>query len=241
MLWAENLLLLMTDHRSGRLIVPWTRVDLMLAGSLLDEFSQAGLIALERPDRPRRPGKITVVADPAGDYNHPVVRAALASFGGRPRRPTVALQRVKKDLRTSLYTSLEHRGLVTRRRGRMLGFVPITEYPVASLVRPDDLAPRVTAWWDAATQQATTAAVFPAVPRLSNEGQRALADVEATSAVALIEAINAVRPVVKRLDLNQPPRDLRKVAAEQRKRSWAAMLVRNVLQSQQAAAASSSS
>lgn len=236
MLWAENLLLLMTDHRTGRLVVSWSRVDLMLAASVLEEMCQAGVLAVEHPERPKRPGRIHVLdPQPTGD---PIIDEAIAAFGGSPRRPAVAMHRVKHQLRHRLYQGLQERGIVRHEKRSFLGLLQFHDWPVIDAHREDELAPRITAWWDAAARQQTSAAVFPRTPSASPAQQRALADLEAGHAVALIEAVNAVRPVVKRLDLAHDPKVLRKAAAEVRKQSWTATVAHNILTSQQAAAAS---
>lgn len=219
MLWAENLLLLLTDRRTGRLVVPWTRVDLALAGSVLGQLRRTGRIEVDDPDNPRRPGRIHVLdASATGDG---VLDTVLAALAGNDRRPVVALHRIKLGLRRTLYERLQARGLVSHRTGRALLVLPVDEWPAQDAENPEPYAERLAHWWTSATYR------------------EALDDPESASTTALLSAIGAITPVARRLGLAGRVRGIQRVATPVREASWVATAVHTVTTAQQAGATAS--
>lgn len=214
MLWAENLLLLLTDARTGRLVVPWTRVDLALAGSVLGQLWRSGRIDVDRPDRPRRPGRIRVLdATPTGDD---VLDTVLAALVDADRRPISAIHRIKGGIRPALYRRLQQRGMLDHRRGRALGVVPVDLWPARDEAAVEPFARRLTAWWS------------------SGPYREATGDAECASATALLGAANALGPVARRAGLSDRLRTIRRTAVREREASWPATAVHQIVTSQQA-------
>lgn len=215
MLWAENLLLLLTDARSGKLVVPWNRVDLALAGSVLDQLWRQERLAVDHPERPRRPGRIRVLdASPTGDA---VLDEALGVLQATPRPPIGAIHRIKGTIRPHLYQRLQERGVLDHRRGRVLGFVPIDLWPARDSTTVQPYADCLRRWWTSAPYREATG------------------DEECASASALLAATNALGPVLRRAGLSAQVRAVRRTALRSREASWAATAVQQIVTSQQAA------
>lgn len=214
MLWAENLLLLLTDQRSGRLVAPWNRVDLALAGSVLGQLSRQGRIGVDHPGRPRRPGRIRVLdASPTGDD---ILDPVVAMLAETPRRPVVAIHRIKQGIRRSLYDRLAQRGVVGHRTGRTLLIVPVDEWPPHDPAVTAPFAGRLAHWWSSAPFREATG------------------DDECSSASALLEAIGAIRPVAGRIGLAGRYRTIRQLAVRERQASWVATAVYEIYTANQA-------
>lgn len=137
-LYAEDLLLLLTDAESGKRTVDTTRLDLALAGAVVLELVELGRLELSGPGAEVRAGRLVVRDDsPTG---RPVLDTALERLGrSRPQKPQQALQRLTKGLRSSVYGSLEVRGVVRRRPGRALGVFTSDQWPAVALGREQQL------------------------------------------------------------------------------------------------------
>ncbi|WP_194793087.1 GOLPH3/VPS74 family protein [Raineyella fluvialis] len=217
MLWAENLLLVLTDRRTGRLVVPWNMADLALAGSVLGQLWRSGRIDVDAPDRPRRPGRIRVLDDrPTGDD---VLDRVLAALDGADRRPVAAIHRIKTGIRPALYQRLEDRGVVSHRVGRVLVFLPIDEWPARTPDATEPFEERLGHWWTSAPYREATD------------------DMECASATALLSAIGAITPVARRMGLAGRVRMIQRLAAQVRESSWVATTVNRIRTAQQATTA----
>jgi hypothetical protein len=130
-LFAEDLLLLLTDDESGKRAVDTTRLDLALAGAVVLELVELGRLDLSGPGEEARAGRLVVRDDsPTG---RPVLDTALERLGrSRPQKPQQALQRLTKGLRSSVYSSLEARGVLRHRRGRVLWVFPSDQWPAVA-------------------------------------------------------------------------------------------------------------
>ena len=125
MLLAEDLLLLLTDDRTGRLVVNKAHVDVALGGAQLIELSLAHRVDLD--DRKRL---VILDASPTGD---PLLDSALAILQHRAgKKPSAALGPLGKGLRPRLYDRLTAAGILRVDHGKVLGLFPTTSWPTAS-------------------------------------------------------------------------------------------------------------
>ena len=119
MLLAEDLLLLLTDDETGRLLVTGQYVDVALAGAQLVQLSLDRRVDVD--DRKR-----LVVLDPSptGD---PLLDGALG--GGRQRagkKPSAVVGALGKGLRAQLYGGSTAAGMLRAEPGKVLGLFPRT-------------------------------------------------------------------------------------------------------------------
>jgi hypothetical protein len=126
MLLAEDLLLLLTDDRTGRLLVTAQYVDVALAGAQLVQLSLDGRVDVD--DRKR-----LAVLDPSptGD---PLLDGALGVVGQRAgKKPSAVIGPLGKGLRPQLYARLTASGVLRAEAGKVLGLFPCTTWPAASV------------------------------------------------------------------------------------------------------------
>ena len=125
---AEDLLLLVTDDASGRLLVPAAQVDAGLGGANLAELTLLNKVDLSGEGDAGRAGRI-VVRDPspAGDQ---VLDAALETLIARQgSKPSTVIGPLSKNLRRRLYERLAASGVVRAGQGRILGIFPAHTWP----------------------------------------------------------------------------------------------------------------
>lgn len=128
MLLAEDLLLLLTDDESGKRQADTTRLDLALAGAVLLDLVELGRLDISGAGEEVKEGRLVVRNAAATD--HPVLDLALERVAGRrPQKPAHILGHLTKGLRSSVYESLQSRGLVDRRRKQVLGIFPSDHWP----------------------------------------------------------------------------------------------------------------
>jgi hypothetical protein len=128
MLLAEDLLLLLTDDESGKREVDTTRLDLALAGAVVLDLVELGRLDVTGSQEGEKEGRL-VVRD-AALTDHPVLNTALERVEKhRPQKPAQTLRQLTKGLRTSVYVSLEARGVLHHERARVLGVVPTRTWP----------------------------------------------------------------------------------------------------------------
>ncbi len=128
MLLAEDLLLLLTDDESGKREVDTTRLDLALAGAVVLDLVELGRLDVTGSEDGEKEGRL-VVRD-AALTDHPVLNTALERVEKhRPQKPAQTLRFLTKGLRTSVYVSLEARGVLHHERARVLGVVPTRTWP----------------------------------------------------------------------------------------------------------------
>lgn len=128
MLIAEDLLLLLTDDRSGKHLVDGDTLDLGLAGAVLVELAMSGAVDITGPGEQVRPGRVVVRSrTPAGDslLDEAVQRVLAAG----PRKPQELLPKLVKDLRAALLTRLTDRGILRAEEGRVLRIFPTRSWP----------------------------------------------------------------------------------------------------------------
>lgn len=128
MLIAEDLLLLLTDDRSGRHLLDESALDRGLAGAVLLELATVGAVEIAGPGGQGRRGHVVVRTQaPTSD---PVLDAAVRRIVATgPRTPQALLPVLAKGLRPVLLARLTERGILRAREWRVLGIFLARTWP----------------------------------------------------------------------------------------------------------------
>jgi Golgi phosphoprotein 3 (GPP34) len=138
LLVAEDLLLLLTDDRTGKLVIASNQVDIALGGAMLVELALAERVAVAGGAAAVRKGRV-IVAD-AGPTSDVLLDEALAVLGRRQgERPKDVVGPLGKGLRARLDARLANRGLLRERSGKILGVVPTHRWPAVDTTHEDSL------------------------------------------------------------------------------------------------------
>lgn len=128
MLLAEDLVLLLTDDKTGKPLVDQLRRDLVLAGAVVHELTELGRLRVTGRDEEQRPGRLVVADDaPTGDDLLDTTLQRLA--GRKPEKPKNALGGIGKGLHQRLLERLAARGILRLEVGRVLGLFPRRAWP----------------------------------------------------------------------------------------------------------------
>src|SRR5215831_965872 len=212
MLLAEDLLLLVTDDASGRLLAPAEQVDAGLGGANLVELTLRNKVDLSGEQDPGKPGRI-IVRDPspAGDA---VLDAALEILVARQgKRPSTLIKPLSKNLRRTLYQRLADRGVVRAERGRVLGLFPVRRWPT------EDASD------EAEGRRLMTQALV----------QQEAPDTRTAALIALAHAVGCVDKIVDPRQHGLSKRQLRTRAAAIAKGDWGSEAVRKAIEEMMAA------
>jgi hypothetical protein len=199
MLIAEDLLLLLTDDRSGKLLASASELDIALGGALLVELALAGRVAVES-------GRLHVT-DPSGTGDALLDEAVseLADHDGKKPRDVVG--RLGKGLRRRLYARLAEQGLLHEETRRILELVPVHRWPA------DDNRHEETLRIALAEALRTGGAPEPRLAAL----------------VALLHALKRVAKVVDPADVGLTKQELDANAKRIAEGDWAAKAVRDAI------------
>ena len=116
---AEDLLLLLTDDATGKLLLPAEQVDIALGGANLLELTLLERVSLDE-------GKHVVVFDPSSTGD-PTLDGALGVIGTRQgRKPKAVVEPLGENLRTTLYIRLVAEGVLRAQERKVLGILPFT-------------------------------------------------------------------------------------------------------------------
>ena len=212
MLLAEDLLLLVTDDASGRLLAPAEQVDAGLGGANLVELTLRNKVDLSGEQDPGKPGRI-IVRDPspAGDA---VLDAALEILVARQgKRPSTVIRPLSKNLRRTLYQRLADRGVVRAERGRIFGVFPVRRWPAQD------------ASDEAEVRRLMTQALV----------QQQAPDTRTAALIALAHAVGCVDKIVDRREHGLSRRQLRARAKKIAEGNWASAAVRKAIEEMMAA------
>jgi hypothetical protein len=134
---AEDLLLLLLDDDSGRLITDGTSADHALAGAVLVDLVDAGRVAEED-------GKLHVMDTAVLD--EPVLEAGLARLTEKaPAKPQRAVEVLTKNVRETVLEALAGRGLIRQDKDRVLGLFPRRTWPAVDSAHEDSVRAELTA------------------------------------------------------------------------------------------------
>lgn len=117
MLLAEDLLLLLTDDKSGRVR---GEAGPGVGAALLIDLALMGRIRItEKGERDHKPDRV-IIENPA-PTDHPVLDAALAKISDRPRAASDAVSRLDSGFTKPLLAGLAAQGLLTEEKQTFLG------------------------------------------------------------------------------------------------------------------------
>jgi hypothetical protein len=205
-LLAEDLLLLVTDDVSGRLLAPAAQVDAGLGGANLAELALLNKVDLSGEGDAGRAGRI-VVRDPspAGDQ---VLDAALETLIARQgSKPSTVIGPLSGGLRQRLYERLAASGVVRAGRGRILGIFPAHTWPAQD------------AHHEAQVRLLLTQALV----------QQQVPDARSAALIALLHALRCEHKIVDPRPYGLSRRQLRARAEEIAKSSWTSEAVREAI------------
>jgi len=210
MLIAEDLLLLLTDDATGKLVLPGAQVDVALGGANLIELTLAKRVGLD--DRSR---VVVVDASSAGD---PILDGALEIIGGRQgKKPKAVVEALGKNLRTTLYRRLVGEGVLRAEEKKVLGMFPVHRWPTARAEHEEQVRAELT--------QVLV--------------QRTTPDSRTAALVALLHALKAEQRVVDPEEHGLTRKELQTRAKEISTGDWASEAVRQAIDAMQAALAAS--
>ena len=139
MLIAEDLLLLLTDDETGKLVASAGEVDVALGGALLVELTLMQRLDLAGPSEQVRKGHL-VVRD-ASATSDPLLDEALAMAGEKQgKKPHNVVTALGKRVRVRLYDRLVGRGLLRAESGKVLGIFPRNHWPAQDATHEDSVA-----------------------------------------------------------------------------------------------------
>lgn len=204
MLIAEDLLLLLTDDETGKVLAEGTALDHALAGAVLVELTMSGQVDIAGPGEAVKEDRLVIRrAERTGDD---VLDEALSRLEGKVgKKPQYAVPALTKGLRASLYDRLAQQGILTMERDKVLGLFPRTRWPAA----------------DAEHERRVRAQLRDML--VHGVG----ADERSGALISLLSAVDAVTKVVDPRDAGMDKGDLKKRAKAIAEGQWAPEAVRN--------------
>jgi Golgi phosphoprotein 3 (GPP34) len=213
---AEDLLLLLTNDETGRLVANSSEVDVALGGALLVELMQR--VDLAGPSEQARKGRL-VVRD-ASATSDPLLDEALTTVGAKQgKRPQDVVTALGKRVRVRLYDRLVDRGLARAESGKILGIFPGHNWPAQAAAHEDSVrAELLTALRNAMARDARTGAL-----------------------VSLLLALKAVHKAVDQAAAGLSAREMNANAKRIAEGDWGSDAVRHAIDSMIAAVAAATS
>src|SRR5664280_3803553 len=206
MLLAEDLLLLLTDDASGKLLLPAEQVDIALGGANLLELTLVERVSLDEE-------KHVVVFDPSSTGD-PILDGALGVIGARQgRKPKAVVEPLGENLRTTLYVRLVDEGVLRAEERKVLGILPVHRWPAARAEHEERMRAQLTQ----VLVQGTT------------PGSRTAA------LVSLLHALNSVHRIVDPKEHGLTRKELQTRAEEVSPGDWASEAVREAIEAVMAA------
>ena len=210
MLLAEDLLLLLTDGRSGKLVVNKAHVDVALGGAQLIDLSLAGLADVD--DRKRL---VVLDGPPIGD---PLLAGALSIVGSHAgKKPRSAIKELSQGLRPRLYDRLANAGILRAEHDKILGLFPTTSWPT------------VSGDHEAVVRRALVGQLV----------QGLTPDSRTAALVALLHAVRSTHKVLPPAEHGLTRRELDRRAKQLAEGSWGSQAVRQTIDAMTAAVAAS--
>ena len=140
-LLAEDLLLLLLDDEKGSLAAS-DKVGVALGGAILAELALAGAVTIEEKTLIWRATKVHAT----GVMPHDAILVdAVARVAVKDRSAQDLVSRLGKGLKDQLAQRLVDRGILERRRDRVLGLFPRTRWPAVDSRREQEVRSALTA------------------------------------------------------------------------------------------------
>lgn len=211
MLIAEDLLLLVLDDEKGTMQTAYPRPA--LGGAVLVELALTGAVEVEEKASVWKTAKVRVTGQVPDDE---VLRDAYDVVAEKERSAQDLVDRLGRKLVDRLAERLAAKGVLERRKDKVLGLIPVTRWPAADATREREVR-----------QQLTSALVQGVGP-----------DERTGALVALLHAIGKAHKVVDRGGLSAG--QVRKRAKQIGEGDWAAKAVRDAISASTAAVAAAS-
>lgn len=197
MLLAEDLLLLLTDDATGRLVVSGAEADVVLAGAQLVDLTLAGRVDVDERKR-------LVVRD-SSPTSDELLDRALASVQRREgKRVAAAMPELRRKVRPLVYDRLVAQGFLRAEDGTVLGVFPTHRWPAVATDH------------EAALRRGLVAVLVDGGPPDRRQG----------ALLALLHGLRSTHKVVRPKDHGMTRRDLDRRAKEVAQGSWAGEEVR---------------
>lgn len=218
MLIAEDLLLLLTDDATGKLVVPAQRVDLGLGGANLVELTLNGKVDVVTAPGRRRDATILVLdTTPVGDE---ILDAALATAAVETgKKPIAAIRALSRGLRAMLYERLARSGVLRAEKGTILGVLPRHRWPTADVRH------------EAETRQLLHQAVV----------QETTSNARIAALIGLLDGLECVHRVIDPADVGLSQHELKARAGAIAEGNWATEAVRKAIRETAVALAATTS
>jgi hypothetical protein len=214
MLIAEDLLLLVTDDASGRLIASSTEVDVALGGAMLVELALMRRVRVSEAGEELRKGRL-VLGDTSGTGDVLLDEALAKVARKQGRKPADVVSGLGSKLRPRLMERLSERGLVRQEQGRILGLFPVTRWPAED------------AGHESAVRELLRSALLAGMT----------GDERTACLVSLLHALGVEGKVVDSVSVGLSKRQLKANAKRIAEGDWASAAVRSTIDAMNAAVA----
>jgi hypothetical protein len=142
MILADDLLLLLTDDRSGRPAESGVRLENVVAGAVLTELLLLSRVRVTGPGESVRAGRVVVQdASPVGDALLDEALRRIAS--GTPKAPHTLLAHLRPGLLEGVRARLVERGVLRVEDGKAFGLFPRTSWPAEDSTHETQLRERL--------------------------------------------------------------------------------------------------
>jgi hypothetical protein len=206
MLLAEDLLLLLTDDESGKLLASQGAAAIALGGANLVELTLTGKVALSADGR-------VAVGDPSPPADEVLATALATLTDHQGDKPQAVIGKIGKDLRPILYQRLADSGTLREKHARILGIFPTTTWPA------------IDGQHEAEIRRLIDQAL----------GQGAVPDPRTAALIALLHAMDCEDKVVDPQQYGISKKELRARAEQIAAGDWASEAVRKAIQQMMAA------
>jgi hypothetical protein len=206
MLIAEDLLLLLTDDRTGKLAVSSNQVDVALGGALLLELTLAHRVDVAGESEAVHKGRL-VVRDESPTSDDPLDEALVQLGKKRGKNPKDVVPVLGKGLRDRLHARLADRGLLREASGKTLGVFPTHRW-TANDTAHEDLVRALLV--DALRMGATD-------------------DLRVAALVSLLHSLKAVEKVIDPVTVGVTKKEVKATAKRIAEGNWASEAVRKAI------------